>query len=276
MRPPAHRYDTIENLQGAIMAFADIHVFRYLSDNCGTLIRDTDTGAVACIDVADADAVAREAGQKGWKITDILITHEHADHTQGVAALAAATGAKVTGPQAAKADGVPVDRVVGEGDRVTVGKLAFDVWATPGHCPGHLTYVCPQIKVALVGDVVFPMGCGRIISGNAGQLWASVSRIAALPADTLLITGHDYTLANARFALAMEPANAALVARVAQAEQRSKAGDFWATTTVGEEHATNPFFRAGEAALAKAAGKPGAPADAVFAALREAKNSFRG
>lgn len=258
------------------MPAAEIHVFKCLSDNCGALVRDPITGAVASVDVPDAAAVAAEAQAKGWRITDILITHEHADHIQGVAALKSATGARVTGPQAALRDGAPVDRVVGEGQQVAVGSLAFDVWATPGHAAGHLTYVSKAGKVALVGDVVFLMGCGRILDGTANELFAGISRIKALPGDIRLITGHDYTLANARFAVAMDPSNAVLVARAAEAARRHEAGEFWATTTVAEEQATNPFFRSALPALAVAVGKAGAGPDLVFAALREAKNTFKG
>lgn len=258
------------------MPAAEIHVFPCLSDNCGALIRDPITAAVASVDVPDADAVAAAAAAKGWRITDILITHEHVDHIQGVAALKAATGAKVTGPQAAARDGAPVDRVVTEGQQVAVGGLSFEVWSTPGHAAGHVTYVSKAGQVALVGDVVFLMGCGRILDGTADELWGGISRIMALPGETRLITGHDYTFANARFAQAMDPANATLAARVRQAERKQAAGEFWATTTVAEELETNPFFRAGLPALAAAVGKVGAGQSVVFAALREAKNTFRG
>jgi hydroxyacylglutathione hydrolase len=258
------------------MPAAEIHIFRSLSDNCGALIRDPATGRVATVDVGNAGDVAAAARARGWTITDILITHEHGDHIEGVAALKAETGARVSGPRAALDGGAPVDRVVGEGHEVAVGGLAFDVWETPGHSPGHLTYVSKAAKLALVGDVVFVMGCGRIIDGTPEQLWEGVSRIAALPGDTTLITGHDYTLSNARFALAMDPANAALVSQAAEAERRKAAGEFWAVTTVAEERETNPFFRADMPALAAAVGKVGAPPVQVFAALRTAKNTFKG
>lgn len=258
------------------MPAADIHVFKCLSDNCGALVRDPITGAVASVDVPDAEAVIAAAAAKGWRITDILITHEHADHIQGVAALKAATGARVTGPEAALRDGAPVDRIVTEGHQVAVGSLAFDVWSTPGHAAGHLTYVSRAGKLALVGDVVFLMGCGRIIDGTPDQLFDAIARIAQLPGDIRLITGHDYTLSNARFAVAMDPSNATLAARTAEAARRQEAGLFWATTTIAEEQETNPFFRAGLPALAVAVGKAGAGPNLVFAALREAKNTFRG
>lgn len=251
----------------------DIHVFRTLSDNAGALLRDPGTGACATVDVPDADEVLAAAKAKGWTISQVLVTHEHADHVQGIAALKQATGAKVFAPEAAKA-GAPVDVVLGEGDRVSVGSYEFETWATPGHAEGHVSLVSQKAKLALVGDVVFVMGCGRVMPGRMEAMWTSLSRVMALPDATTLITGHDYTLSNARFAAAMDPSNTAVAARLAEAEAAKAEGRFWAVTTVGEERATNPFFRAGEQALAATLGIVGKPAGEVFAALREAKNRF--
>jgi len=251
----------------------DIHVFRTLSDNAGALIRDGESGACAAVDVPDAGEVMEAARAKGWAITDIFVTHAHHDHTQGVAALKQATGANVVGPADAQAS-APLDRVVGEGDSVQLGAQRFEIWHTPGHSDGHLSFVGREDKLALVGDVVFVMGCGRVQPGQMEAMWTSLSRLMALPDDIRLITGHDYTLSNARFALAMEPGNAALQARAAEAERAKSGGRFLALTSIGEEKATNPFFRAGEPALAAAVGLAGEDAKTVFAALREAKNRF--
>lgn len=251
----------------------DIHVFRTLSDNAGALLRDPGTGACATVDVPDADEVLAAAKAKGWTISQVLVTHEHADHVQGIAALKQATGAKVFAPEAARA-GAPVDVVLGESDRVSVGGYEFETWATPGHAEGHVSFIGQKAKLALVGDVVFVMGCGRVMPGRMEAMWTSLSRIMALPDATTLITGHDYTLSNARFAAAMDPSNVAVAARLAEAEAAKAEGRFWAVTTVGEEKATNPFFRAEEPALAATLGIVGKPAGEVFAALREAKNRF--
>lgn len=251
----------------------DIHVFRTLSDNAGALLRDPATGACAAVDVPDANEVLAAAKAKGWTIDQVLVTHEHADHVQGIAALKQATGARVFGPEAARA-GAPVDVVLREGDRVAVGGYDFETWATPGHADGHVSFIGESARLALVGDVVFVMGCGRVMPGKMEAMWASLSRIMALPDATTLITGHDYTLSNARFAAAMDPSNAAVAARLAEAEAAKAEGRFWAVTTVGEERATNPFFRAGEQAPAATLGIVGKPAGEVFAALREAKNRF--
>lgn len=251
----------------------DLHVFRTLSDNAGALLHDPASGACAAVDVPDAGEVMAAARDKGWTITDIFVTHAHADHTQGVAAVKQATGAAVVGPQDA-ASLAPLDRIVGEGDSVTLGQDRFEIWHTPGHSAGHLSYVGLSSRIALVGDVVFVMGCGRVQPGQMAQMWGSLSRLMALPGDIRLVCGHDYTLANARFARSVDPANAALSARFGEAEAAKREGRFWAMTTVAQEQATNPFFRAGEAALAEAVGRARAPASEVFAALREAKNTF--
>ncbi|UZF90953.1 hydroxyacylglutathione hydrolase [Bosea sp. NBC_00550] len=251
----------------------DLHVFRTLSDNAGALLHDPATGACAAIDVPDAGEMMAAAREKGWTISDIFITHAHHDHTQGVDEVKQATGATVVGPADARAS-APLDKVIGQGDSVSLGGERFEIWHTPGHSDGHLSYVGRGAKLALVGDVVFVMGCGRVQPGQMGRMWTSLSRLMELPGDTRLLGGHDYTLANARFARSVDPANAALAARFAEAETAKAEGRFWALTTVGEEQATNPFFRAGEGALAAAVGLVGAPADKVFTALREAKNRF--
>jgi hydroxyacylglutathione hydrolase len=251
----------------------DLHVFRCLSDNCGALIRDRATGLCAAVDAPDAGAVHAASIATGWSISHLFITHEHADHVQGAAELGRMTGCEIIGPQAAKA-GAPLDRIVSEGDVVRLGETAFDIWATPGHAAGHLTWVSHAARMALVGDVVFVMGCGRLFGDTAPLMWQSVSRIAALPDDVTLVTGHDYTWSNARFACAMEPGNTALAARAAEAERRNATNDFWAVTTVGEEKATNPCFRAGMPLLmTKAGASNGAES---FAAIRQLKNDFRG
>jgi hydroxyacylglutathione hydrolase len=179
----------------------------------------------------------------------------------------------VIGPQAAVDAGAPIDQIIAEGDMVKLGSASFEVWETPGHSAGHICFVSREAKLALVGDVLFPMGCGRVFLGAAGMamMWRALSRLKALPDDVSVITGHDYTLSNARFAAAMDPANSAVIAALAEAETAKAAGRFWSVTTIGAE---NPFLRAGEPALAAAVGMVGRDAGDTFTALREAKNKF--
>jgi hydroxyacylglutathione hydrolase len=155
-----------------------------------------------------------------------------------------------------------------------VGGLQAHVWETPGHCNDHVSYWFAADRALFCADVLFTMGCGRVLEGSYGDLWNSLQRLAALPDEVKVYCGHDYTLSNARFALAADPDNGALKARVAEAEAAKARGGFLVPTTIGQEKATNPFLRAGEPALAKAVGKEGADAATVFAALREWKNRF--
>jgi hydroxyacylglutathione hydrolase len=166
------------------------------------------------------------------------------------------------------------DLWVSEGDGVRVGTLEARVLETPGHCADHVSYWFEQDHVLFAGDTLFTLGCGRMFEGTYAGFWHSLQRLAALPDTTQVYCGHDYTLSNARFALAADPGNAALMARAKEAE-RAKADDrFLVPTTVGEEKATNPFLRAGEAAVAKAVHKEGAAPVEVFQSLREWKNTF--
>ena len=218
----------------------------------------------------DAINVAAALEETGWTLTDILVTHSHADHVQGIPAIVEKTGARVVAPAKAKLDGVA--QTVGEGDTVTVGDLVAEVWETPGHCADHVVFHFAGEKLLLAGDVLFPMGCGRVFGEGYDDLWHALERIAALPADTVAHCGHDYTLANARFALKADPDNATLQSRVREAEEKAAAGALFGSTTVGEETATNPFIRATEPALKASVDMPDAPANAVFRALREWKN----
>jgi hydroxyacylglutathione hydrolase len=250
---------------------ASVHTFRCASDNLGALLHDPATGATAAIDTCDAAVYEAALADKGWRLSDILITHEHHDHVEGVAALKARYGCRVIGSTQAAA-AAPVDLVVGDGDAVSIGSLAARVFAAPGHSPGHVIYHFAGESVAFVGDVLFVMGCGRVFGEAYEPMWRSLGVVAGLPDATRLYTGHDYTIANGRFALHVEAGNAQLQ----EAEALAAKGVFNAVTTLAEERATNPFLRAGLPELAQAAGLPGAGANAVFRKLREMKNSFRG
>ncbi|MFN3685939.1 hydroxyacylglutathione hydrolase [Salinarimonas sp.] len=249
----------------------ETHVFRCLSDNVGILVHDPAGGATAAIDVPDAAAVRTALAERGWRLTDILVTHGHSDHVQGVAELARETGARVVLPRETP-EIVGGETRVGEGDRVRVGTLEAEVWDAPGHADDHVVYHFAGEKLVLPGDVLFPMGCGRVFSGDYDTFHRALERLAALPEDTLAHCGHDYTLANAEFASRADPDNPALARRLAEARAAKSEGRLFGSTTIGEERATNPFLRAGEPALAASVGQDGAPASAVFRALREWKN----
>lgn len=253
----------------------EIRAFLCRSDNIGVLMHDPATGACAAIDVPEAEAVLEVLDETGWTLTDILVTHRHADHVEGIPEVKRRTGARVTAPLKAGASVPDVDVAVSEGSVVRVGDLEAQVWETPGHCDDHLTYWFADAGIAFAGDTLFTLGCGRVLEGQPGILWRSLERFLALPDDTLVYSGHDYVLANGRFALAAEPDNLRLQARMAEAEAARNAGRFLIPTTIGQERATNPFLRSTEPELAKAVNlAPSSEPETVFTALRVWKNSF--
>jgi hydroxyacylglutathione hydrolase len=253
---------------------AQTHLFLCLQDNFGVLVHDPATGATASIDAPEAPPVQHALDATGWKLTDILVTHHHGDHTAGIPELKKRHGARVTAPRG-EAKRVPdVDETVGEGDVVKLGSLAARVIETPGHTAGHISYWFEADKLAFVGDTLFSIGCGRVIEGTPEMMWQSLTKLRALPDDTRIYCGHEYTLANIRFATTIEPGNPALKARAEEAKQQVAAGQPTIPTTIGEEKQANPFLRADIPAVAAAVGLAGKPPSQVFAEIRERKNRF--
>ena len=252
---------------------AEIRLFPCLSDNYGYLIHDPATKATASIDAPEAGAIVKALQREGWTLTDILVTHHHADHVQGVAGLKSAfPKVRVVGP-AKEASRIPDIAVqAAEGDVVRVGSLAARVIETPGHTAGHVVYWFQADKALFAGDTLFAMGCGRVFETPMAVMWDSLSKLAALPGDTAVYCGHEYTLSNARFAISVDPDNAALAARLREVEALRAAGRFTLPTTIARELETNPFLRADTAGVRRAVGMERAEAAAVFAELRERKN----
>ena len=252
---------------------AIVHQFTCLEDNFGLLVHDPSTGATASIDAPEAGPVLQALAEKGWTLTHILVTHHHGDHIGGVDEVRARfPDAKIVGPAPDRARVPGADVYVGEGDEITVGSLSARIIETPGHTSGHIVYHFPQEKLLFAGDTLFAMGCGRAFEKPAQILYDSVMKLAALPGDTQVYCGHEYTLSNGRFALKVDPDNEALRERVAQVEKMRANGEATLPTTIALEHATNPFLRADDASVQKTLGMAGAaPAD-VFAQLRERKN----
>jgi hydroxyacylglutathione hydrolase len=251
---------------------AQVHLFACLQDNYGVLLHDPETGATAAIDAPEAAAVETALAKKGWRLTDILVTHHHADHTGGIAALKQHHRCRVVAP-AAESTRIPlVDATVREGDKVRVGSLSGEVIDTPGHTAGHISYFFSADKLAFVGDTLFSIGCGRVIEGNAEMMWHSLLKLRALPEDSRIYCGHEYTQANIRFAKTIEPDNAALKARAGEVEKLRAAGNPTVPSLLAEEKAANPFLRADLPEIAQAVGLAGQPAWKVFAEIRERKN----
>jgi hydroxyacylglutathione hydrolase len=253
----------------------EVHQFACLDDNYGFLLHDPGSGETACIDTPDADAYLREAAAKGWRITDIWNTHWHPDHAGGNSAIKAATGCRVIAPAGERDRIAGVDRAVGHGDRVALGECEAEVIDVGGHTLGHIAYHLPAAEIAFVGDSLFALGCGRMFEGTAPQFWASLARLAALPTETTLYCAHEYTAANARFALHADPDNPALRDYAAEVTERRSRGEPTVPMQLGRELASNPFLRASDQVMQDRWGKPGDPV-ATFAALRAAKDTFAG
>lgn len=252
---------------------AHIHQFSCLSDNFGVLVHDPETGATASIDAPETAPILDALAQKGWTLTDILLTHHHADHVQGVPGLKAAfPEVRVTGPAAEAAKIGGLDRTVAEGDTVKAGRLQARILETPGHTAGHIVYWFEDEDVLFAGDTLFALGCGRVFETPLATMYASLMKLTHLPTETRIYCGHDYTLSNARFAVTVDPDNAVLKERAAQVEALRAAGTPTLPTTLAIELATNPFLRADEPQIKAALGLPDADPAAVFAALRERKN----
>jgi hydroxyacylglutathione hydrolase len=251
---------------------AQTRLFLCLQDNYGVLLHDPESGATAAIDAPEAAPTEAALKATGWRLSDILVTHHHADHTGGIAELKQQHRCRVVAP-AGEAARIPlVDATVREGDQVRVGALQGRVLETPGHTAGHISYVFPQDKLAFVGDTLFSIGCGRVIEGTPEMMWQSLLKLRALPDDTRIYCGHEYTKANIRFAETIEPDNAALKTRAAQVDSLLAARKPTIPSTIGEEKAANPFLRADVPEVAKSVGLAGGPAWRVFAEIRERKN----
>ena len=216
-----------------------------LSDNYVWLVHEAVSGETMVVDPAVALPVLAEADARGWKITQIWNTHWHPDHTGGNAEIKAATGCLITGPVAEAARIPTLDVRVAEGDTVMLGDVAAQVLDVPAHTAGHIAFHFAEDRAAFVGDTLFAMGCGRLFEGTADQMFANMRKLEALGDDTRIYCAHEYTLSNGRFALSVEPDNAALVERMAAVTAMRERGEPTVPTSIALERATNPFMRAG-------------------------------
>ena len=248
------------------------HQFPCLSDNFGLLIRYGADGSAVAIDAPETKAVRDALSATGWRLTHILTTHHHADHVGGNLELKAATDCKIVGPrrEAAKIPGI--DTEIGGGERFRLGQFDVEVLDTPGHTLGHISYWLPAAKTACVGDTLFSLGCGRIIEGDPQMMWASLQRLMALPAATSFHCGHEYTQANARFALGLEPGNPDLVARADEVGALRAQGKPTLPATIGAELAANPFLRPHSPEIRQTLQMPTHADWEVFAEMRNRKN----
>lgn len=245
-----------------------------LQDNYTYLLHDPTSGATAVVDVPDAAPVLAELARREWRLTDILLTHHHSDHIDGVAALRAATGAKVWGAEADRSRLPRLDWSLWERDRVTLGGEEGVVIDVPGHTVGHIAYYFAASGLAFTGDSLMAGGCGRLFEGRPEQMWDSLQKLAALPGETLICSGHEYTASNLRFAATIEPENPALAARTMRVAVARGQGRATVPSRLSGELATNPYLRAGLASVKTAVGMAGASDLEVFTEIRARKDRF--
>jgi hydroxyacylglutathione hydrolase len=246
----------------------DVHQTVAMTDNYCVLVHDPGSGATVAVDAPDATVISRAAAERGWRLSHVLVTHHHWDHTGGIADLQRMHGVEVVGPASEAHRIAGLTRLVREGDEVTIGSMTFSVLETPGHTLGHVAYVERGNGLAFVGDTLFALGCGRVTEGDYPMMWASLQKIAALPPTTTVFCGHNYTASNARFALSIDPDNAALQARA----KAAFGGDPGVPMRLADEVATNPFLRANAPEIRRAVGMTDEPAWKVFGEIRERKN----
>jgi hydroxyacylglutathione hydrolase len=246
------------------------------ADNYAVLLHDAESGATAVVDTPDPAPIAAELDRRGWRLSHILITHHHGDHTAGNMALKERFGATVVGPEAEAATIPGLDIPVREGSALDFAGREVRVIETPGHTRGHVTFYLPEEGVAFAGDTLFTLGCGRLLEDTPEAMWRSLGKLAALPGETLVYSGHEYTQSNARFALTIEPDNAALRARAQSIDAARARGEPTVPTTIALELSTNPFLRAGEPWVKAAIGLPESASDVEsFAEIRRRKDGFR-
>jgi hydroxyacylglutathione hydrolase len=244
-----------------------------LTDNYAYLIHNAATGVTALIDVPEAGPILAALQQRGWPLHHILITHHHDDHIQGTAAVVAATDAMVIGARADAHRLPPLDILVEEGDRLVCGE-AFHVLDVPGHTIGHIAYHFPASRLLFTADSLMAGGCGRLFEGTPAQMHESLAKLAALPPDTLICSGHEYTASNLRFAATLEPGNPQLTSRITEVAAKRARGEATVPVPLQLELDTNPYLRAHLPALKAAVGLPDADDAMVFAEIRARKDKF--
>ena len=256
------------------MAQLDIHQISVLHDNYVYLVREPDQNAVGVVDPAVVDPVLDEADRLGWKITHVINTHHHGDHTGGNLEIKKRTGCTIVGPGHDRSRIPGIDVEMNDGDTFHFGNAEAQVFFVPGHTRGHIAYWFADSDALFCGDTLFSIGCGRVFEGTMGQMWSSLSRLRALPSETRVYCAHEYTQSNIRFAVTVDPNNLALRTKEADVKVKRERGEPTVPSRLGEELAANPFLRADQPDLKDALGMANADPVAVFTEIRQLKDSF--
>jgi len=245
-----------------------------LQDNYAYLLHSTETGETALIDVPEAAPIKQALAERGWKLTEIWITHHHWDHIDGLGDLAETVDARIVGARDDKDRLPPMNALVSDGDTFSFAGHEVRVFDVSGHTMGHLAYYVPDAGAVFTADSLMALGCGRLFEGSATTMWNSLSKLAALPPDTLVCSGHEYTAANAKFALTVDPNNPDLIARAAEINALRAQGKPTVPSTLDVELRTNPFLRANDQAIKTRLGMPNATPAEAFAEIRQRKDNF--
>ena len=252
------------------MAQLEYFQYAYMADNYGVLIHAPQSGETACVDCGDAEATVNALKQKNWSLTHIFATHHHADHVAGLAQLKKQFNCHVTGPSGIAG----VDQPVAGGETFTFGGTEVQTIHTPGHTKDMINYHLPAEKTVFTGDTLFALGCGRLFEGDAPMMWNSLNKLMTLPSDTIVYSSHEYTEANAAFAVTVDPQNKALADRVKNITALRAKGEATVPGIMSEELATNPFLRAADPAIRQHLNMADATDAEVFAEIRSRKDNF--
>lgn len=253
---------------------AEIIVIPLLTDNYGYLMHDAASEVTLAVDPSEAGPVQTELKRRDWSLTAILCTHHHADHIGGVPELKAAYGCRIYASRYDQNRIPAVTDAVGEGDVITLGGLSARVLEIPGHTHGHVAYWFEGEQAVFCGDTLFSMAVGKLFEGTYAQLWASLNRLRALPPQTRVYCGHEYTINGCAFAEWLEPDNAALKARNAEIRALRAEGKPTIPSTIGTEAACNPNLRWDSPVILQKLGMDGQDPIAAFTKIREMRYAF--
>jgi hydroxyacylglutathione hydrolase len=252
----------------------DLVTIPCLSDNYAFLLRDHASGEVALVDAPEAGPIIAALAERGWTLSQVWLTHHHWDHVDALPQILEAHPAKVAGAQADAHRLPALDLAVAEGDSVTLGDLSADILDVSGHTVGHIAFHVPAAQVVFTADSLMALGCGRLFEGTPDQMWTSLQKMMTLPPETTVCSGHEYTASNAKFALTVDPGNAALISRSMEIEKARADGRPTVPSTLSTELETNPFLRPADPGIRATLGMPTATDAEVFAEIRKRKDNF--